>query len=48
MALGGITSIHWFNGVLAAIPPTLWLLGKLYFFIFFYIVDPGDAAPVPV
>lgn len=34
--LGGITSIHWFNGVLAAIPPTLWLLGKMYFFFFLF------------
>jgi NADH-quinone oxidoreductase subunit H len=35
--LGGITSIHWFNGVLRAIPGPFWLLAKLYFFIFFYM-----------
>jgi NADH-quinone oxidoreductase subunit H len=35
--LGDITSIRWFNSVLRAIPPTFWLLGKLYFFIFFYM-----------
>jgi len=35
--LGGITPIFWINKALAAIPPTLWLLGKLYFFIFFYM-----------
>ncbi len=35
-ALGGITSIRWFNSVLAAIPPTLWLLAKMYFFIFVF------------
>ncbi len=35
--LGGITSINWFNGVLRSIPPTIWLLAKLYFFIFFYM-----------
>ncbi|MEK6743845.1 MAG: NADH-quinone oxidoreductase subunit NuoH [Nitrospirota bacterium] len=35
--LGGIGIIAWINRVLAAIPPTLWLLGKLYFFIFFYM-----------
>jgi len=35
--LGGIFPIFWINKALAAIPPTLWLLGKLYFFIFFYM-----------
>jgi len=35
--LGDITSIRWFNSVLRVIPPTLWLLAKLYFFIFFYM-----------
>jgi NADH-quinone oxidoreductase subunit H len=35
--LGGITSIAWFNSVLRTIPPTIWLLAKLYFFIFFYM-----------
>ena len=35
--LGGIAPIFWINKALAAIPPTLWLLGKLYFFIFFYM-----------
>ncbi|OGW36411.1 MAG: hypothetical protein A2010_07825 [Nitrospirae bacterium GWD2_57_9] len=34
--LGGITSIHWFNKVLAGIPPTLWLLAKMYFFFFVF------------
>jgi NADH-quinone oxidoreductase subunit H len=35
--LGHIAPIAFINRMLAAIPPTLWLLGKLYFFIFFYI-----------
>jgi len=35
--LGHIGIIAWINRVLAAVPPTLWLLGKLYFFIFFYM-----------
>ncbi len=35
--LGDITSVRWFNGVLRAIPPTVWLLAKVYFFIFAYI-----------
>lgn len=35
--LGGIAPISWINKALAALPPTLWLLGKLYFFIFFYM-----------
>ncbi len=35
--LGGIAPIAFINKLLAAIPPTLWLLGKLYFFIFFYM-----------
>ena len=35
--LGGIAPIAWINRALAALPPTLWLLGKLYFFIFFYM-----------
>jgi NADH-quinone oxidoreductase subunit H len=35
--LGGIAPIAWINKALAALPPTLWLLGKLYFFIFFYM-----------
>jgi NADH-quinone oxidoreductase subunit H len=35
--LGHIGLIAFINKVLAAIPPTLWLLGKLYFFIFFYM-----------
>ncbi len=35
--LGDITSIRWFNGVLRMVPPPFWLLGKLYFFIFFYM-----------
>jgi len=29
--------IVWVNKMLAAIPPTIWLLGKLYCFIFFYM-----------
>lgn len=35
--LGGIAPISWANAALRAIPPTWWLLGKVYFFIFFYI-----------
>ena len=35
--LGHIAPIAFINRMLAAIPPTLWLLGKLYFFIFFYM-----------
>jgi len=35
--LGHIAPIAFINKALAAIPPTLWLLGKLYFFIFFYM-----------
>jgi len=35
--LGGIAPIAWINRALAALPPTLWLLGKLYCFIFFYM-----------
>ncbi len=35
--LGHIAPIAFINKMLAAIPPTLWLLAKLYFFIFFYI-----------
>ena len=35
--LGGIAPIAAINRALAAIPPTLWLLAKLYFFIFFYM-----------
>jgi NADH-quinone oxidoreductase subunit H len=35
--LGHIAPIAFINKALAAIPPTIWLLGKLYFFIFFYM-----------
>jgi NADH-quinone oxidoreductase subunit H len=35
--LGHIALIAWINRFLAAIPPTIWLLAKLYFFIFFYM-----------
>jgi NADH-quinone oxidoreductase subunit H len=35
--LGHLAPIAFVNKMLAAIPPTLWLLGKLYFFIFFYM-----------
>jgi len=35
--LGHIAPIALVNKLLAAIPPTIWLLGKLYFFIFFYM-----------
>jgi NADH-quinone oxidoreductase subunit H len=35
--MGDITSIKWFNSVLRLIPPTIWLLVKLYAFIFFYM-----------
>jgi NADH-quinone oxidoreductase subunit H len=36
-ALGHIAPIAWINRLLAAIPPTLWLLAKLYLFLFFYM-----------
>jgi NADH-quinone oxidoreductase subunit H len=35
--LGHVAPIVWINQRLAAIPPTLWLFAKLYFFIFFYM-----------
>ena len=35
--LGHLAPIAFINKLLAAIPPTLWLLGKLYFFIFLYM-----------
>ena len=35
--LGHIAPIAFVNKMLAALPPTLWLLAKLYFFIFFYM-----------
>ncbi len=35
--LGHIGLIAFINTMLAAIPPMLWLFGKLYFFIFFYM-----------
>jgi NADH-quinone oxidoreductase subunit H len=35
--LGHIGIIAGINKALAFIPPTIWLLGKLYFFIFFYM-----------
>jgi NADH-quinone oxidoreductase subunit H len=35
--LGHVAPIAWINRVLASIPSTLWLLAKLYFFIFFYM-----------
>jgi NADH-quinone oxidoreductase subunit H len=35
--LGHIAPIAFINKILASIPPTIWLLGKLYFFIFFYM-----------
>ena len=35
--LGHIAPIAFINTLLAAIPPTIWLLAKLYFFIFFYM-----------
>ncbi len=35
--LGNFRIIVWINHMLAAIPPMFWLLGKLYFFIFFYM-----------
>jgi NADH-quinone oxidoreductase subunit H len=35
--LGHIPPIAFINKMLAAIPPTMWLLAKLYFFIFFYM-----------
>jgi len=34
---GHLTSITFLNRIFAALPPTLWLLAKLYFFIFIYI-----------
>ena len=35
--LGAFTPVVWINKMLAAVPGTLWLLVKLYSFIFFYI-----------
>ncbi|MCK9418585.1 MAG: NADH-quinone oxidoreductase subunit NuoH [Nitrospirae bacterium] len=35
--LGHIAPIAWINRLLAAVPPTMWLLVKLYFFLFFYM-----------
>jgi NADH-quinone oxidoreductase subunit H len=35
--LGHLAPIAWINSVLAAFPAMLWLLLKLYFFIFFYM-----------
>ena len=35
--LGKVAPVVWLNRGLAAIPPTLWLLAKVYFFMFFYI-----------
>jgi NADH-quinone oxidoreductase subunit H len=35
--LGGFAPVVWINKALAVIPPTLWLLAKVYFFIFFYM-----------
>ncbi len=35
--LGHLAPVAFINKLLAAVPPMLWLLGKLYFFIFFYI-----------
>ncbi len=35
--LGHIAPIAFINKLLAAIPPTIWLIGKLYFFIFVYM-----------
>jgi NADH-quinone oxidoreductase subunit H len=35
--LGGVAPIAWINRLLAAIPGTIWLLAKVYFFIFFYM-----------
>jgi NADH-quinone oxidoreductase subunit H len=36
-AFGHLASITFLNRVFAALPPTIWLLAKLYFFIFFYM-----------
>jgi len=36
-AIGHLAPIAFINRVLAAIPSIFWLMGKLYFFIFFYI-----------
>jgi NADH-quinone oxidoreductase subunit H len=35
--LGHLAHIAWVNRMLAALPPTLWLLAKLYFFLFVYM-----------
>jgi NADH-quinone oxidoreductase subunit H len=35
--LADVAPIVWINRMLASIPPTIWLLAKLYFFIFFYM-----------
>jgi len=34
--LGRLAHIAWINRMLAAVPPTLWLLAKLYFFFFVF------------
>lgn len=36
-ALAGVAVVVFLNKALAAIPPILWTLGKVYFFIFFYM-----------
>ncbi len=36
-AIGHFAPVALLNRALAALPPTLWLLAKLYFFIFFYM-----------
>jgi len=35
--LGNLPHIAWVNRMLAALPPTIWLLVKLYFFLFVYM-----------
>ncbi len=36
-SLGGFAPIHVINVLLRAVPPVIWLLAKVYFFIFIYI-----------
>lgn len=35
--LGGIPPVSWINGLFRLLPPVLWLLGKVYFLLFFFI-----------
>ncbi|HAK58970.1 MAG TPA: NADH-quinone oxidoreductase subunit NuoH [Nitrospiraceae bacterium] len=35
--LGGMPPVSWINGLFRLMPPVLWLLGKVYFLLFFFI-----------